>query len=259
MDTKSIQRLLADVAQGRLDPEKALECLQITPFMEVGCGVNLDTHRLLRTGHGETVFAQGKDAEQVVKAVGGLFASGQPVLATRVNPEQAQALLVAHPQGEYWVRARLFSLGRPLPISEPWPSSGSVIVVCAGAADLPVALEAFGTASFLGLDTGFVSDVGVAGLHRLQPHMTSLFQAKLLVVVAGMEGALPSVLAGLTGKPILAVPTSVGYGASFQGLAALLAMLNSCAPGIAVLNIDNGYGAACMAAKIIAQIEPDSI
>ena len=250
-----MQRLLEDVAQGRINPEQALENLRCAPFLEVGCGVNLDTHRAMRTGHGETVFGQGKDAEQMVRAVGGLAASGQPVLATRVDREQSEALIRAYPQGTYWARARLFSLGAALPVSEPWPARGAVVVACAGAADVPVALEAFGTAAFLGLEPGLISDVGVAGLHRLQPHMTALFQARLLIVVAGMEGALPSVLAGLTGKPILAVPTSVGYGASFQGLAALMAMLNSCAPGIAVLNIDNGYGAACMAAKIMAQFE----
>ncbi|WP_045218444.1 nickel pincer cofactor biosynthesis protein LarB [Desulfonatronum thioautotrophicum] len=255
MEITAMRRLFDDVAQGRTTPDKALESLRYTPFMEVGCGVNLDTHRALRTGHGETVFGQGKDPEQMVRAVGGLAASGSPVLATRVNPEQADALRSTYPQGTYWARARLFSLGMELPVDEPWQRQGAVIVACAGAADLPVALEAFGTAAFLGLNTGLVSDVGVAGLHRLQPHMETLFRAKLLIVVAGMEGALPSVLAGLTGKPILAVPTSVGYGASFQGLAALMAMLNSCAPGIAVLNIDNGYGAACMAAKILAQFE----
>jgi len=258
MENNEMHRLLDDVAQGRTTPDKALERLRYAPFLEVGCGVNLDTHRALRTGHGETVFGQGKDPEQMVRAVGGLAVSGQPVLATRVSREQAEALCAAYPQGTYWARARLFSLGAELPVDEPWPNQGAVLVACAGAADLPVALEAFGTAAFLGLNTGLISDVGVAGLHRLQPHMEALFQAKLLIVVAGMEGALPSVLAGLTGKPILAVPTSVGYGASFQGLAALMAMLNSCAPGIAVLNIDNGYGAACMAAKVLAQFESGS-
>lgn len=253
MDRKSLQQLFEAVAQGRLTPDQAVQQVRIEPFLQVGCGVNLDTHRELRTGHGETIFGQGKDVEQIVLAVAGLSRSGRPVLATRTDQKQAEALLQAFPQGTYWPRPRLFALGAPLPVSEPWKSRGAVMVVCAGSADLPVALEAFGTAAFFNLDAGLVSDVGVAGLHRLQPHLDALMQARLLIVAAGMEGALPSVLAGLTGKPIIAVPTSVGYGASFQGLAALLAMLNCCAPGVAVVNIDNGYGAACMAAKILAE------
>jgi pyridinium-3,5-biscarboxylic acid mononucleotide synthase len=253
MNTQELQHLLEKVAQGEIAPEAAVHHVRVQPFLEVGGGVNLDTHRALRTGHGETVFGQGKSPEQMVKAVAGLRAGGQAVLATRVNAEQASALNLAFPQGVFWPAPRLFALGATLPIQEPWPDSGAAMVLCAGAADLPVALEAFGTARFLGLDAGLVCDVGVAGLHRLQPHLENLLRARLLIVCAGMEGALPSVLAGLTGKPIIAVPTSVGYGASFHGLAALLAMLNCCAPGVAVVNIDNGYGAACMAAKILSQ------
>lgn len=253
MNRKRLEGLFQAVAEGRLTPAQAVDQARLQPFLDVGCGVNLDTHRELRTGHGETVFGQGKDADQITSAMAGLARSGSPVLATRIAPDQAEALLLAFPHGAYWQRPRLFALNAALPVAEPWKKSGEVMVVCAGAADLPVALEAFGTASFFGLDVGLVSDVGVAGLHRLQPHLAALDQARLLVVAAGMEGALPSVLAGLTGKPIIAVPTSVGYGASFEGLAALLAMLNCCAPGVAVVNIDNGYGAACIAAKMLGQ------
>ncbi|HDQ39424.1 MAG TPA: nickel pincer cofactor biosynthesis protein LarB [Desulfonatronum sp.] len=253
MDRESLLRIFQAVARGDLTPDQAVNQARIQPFMHVGCGVTLDTHRELRTGQGETVFGQGKDAEQITAAMAGLSASGRPVLATRIDPGQAAALLQAFPQGIYWPMPRLFALNTDLPVAEPWKQHGEVLVVCAGAADLPVALEAFGTSAFFKQDTGLISDVGVAGLHRLQPHMDALFRARLLIVAAGMEGALPSVLAGLTGKPIIAVPTSVGYGASFEGLAALLAMLNCCAPGVAVVNIDNGYGAACLAAKILGE------
>lgn len=253
MDRDSLRRLFETVAQGGLTPDQAVDRVRIQPFLDVAHGLSLDTHRELRTGQGETIFGQGKAPEQVTAAVAGLSASGRPVLATRIDRDQAAALLQAFPQGMYWPRPRLFTLNAELPVDEPWKKSGEVMVVCAGAADLPVALEAFGTAAFFKLDAGLVSDVGVAGLHRLQPHMDALLQARLLIVAAGMEGALPSVLAGLTGKPIIAVPTSVGYGASFEGLAALLAMLNCCAPGVAVVNIDNGYGAACLAVKILGE------
>ncbi len=253
MNREHLRQLFEAVAQGRLTPSQAVDQARVQPFLHMGCGINLDTHRELRTGQGETVFGQGKDAEQVVAAVAGLSSSGRPVLATRIDQAQADALLQAFPRGAYWPRPRLFALGAALPVTEPWRNHGEVLIVSAGSADLPVALEAFGTAAFFKLDAGLVSDVGVAGLHRLQPHLGALLQARLLIVAAGMEGALPSVLAGLTGKPIIAVPTSVGYGASFQGLAALLAMLNCCTPGVAVMNIDNGYGAACMAAKILTE------
>ncbi len=253
MDKKNLLHLFQSVAQGMLTPEQAVDQARFQPFLHMGCGVTLDTHRELRTGQGETVYGQGKDSEQIIAAMTGLAAANRPVLATRVAPKQADALLHAFPQGVYWPRPRLFALNAELPVNEPWKNHGEILIACAGAADLPVALEALGAAVFFGLDAGLISDVGVAGLHRLQPHMNALLQARLLIVAAGMEGALPSVLAGLTGKPIIAVPTSVGYGASFQGLAALLAMLNCCAPGVAVVNIDNGYGAACLAAKIIAK------
>lgn len=253
MDKDGLLGLFQSVAQGRLTPEQAVDQARVRPFLDVAHGVTLDTHRELRTGQAETIFGQGKDARQVTAAVAGLAASGSPVLATRIDPDQAAALLKAFPQGAYWPKPRLFALNAALPVNEPWNNHGEIMIACAGAADLSVALEAFGTAAFFGLDAGLISDVGVAGLHRLQPHLDALLQARLLIVAAGMEGALPSVLAGLTGKPIIAVPTSVGYGASFEGLAALLAMLNCCAPGVAVVNIDNGYGAACLAAKILAE------
>lgn len=246
-----ILQVLADVAAGALAPEAALERIGTIPFRELADGVTVDTHRRLRTGQGEVIYGQGKDVEQLERAVTGLAESGQPVLVTRLDRDKGAALQARFPTGRFFVRAGLFVLGRDLALDEPWPKTGEVLVVTAGASDLPVALEALGSAQFFGLEAGLVSDVGVAGLHRVLPHLDNLRRARLLIVVAGMEGALPSVAAGLCGRPILAVPTSVGYGASFGGVAALLAMLSSCATGVAVLNIDNGFGAAAMAAKLL--------
>ncbi len=256
MDQQRALLLLEAVATGQRSPQSVLDELRLGPFkdaLHAADGLHLDTHRALRTGHGEVVFAPGKTIPRLLSAMTQLREVG-PALATRVDPDQAAALRQAFPDGEWWEDARLFACNSPLPLQHTagTPDAGTaLVVVTAGTSDLPVALEAFGTARFLGLAPALVADVGVAGLHRLTPHLSLLGNARLLIVVAGMEGALPSVLAGLTGRPILAVPTSVGYGASFGGLAALLAMLNCCAPGVAVLNIDNGFGAATMAAKLL--------
>lgn len=257
-----LENILAAVAQGRIAPGEAARLLSHESaaargqgVVEMPGGLCLDSHRTRRTGQGEVIYGQGKDVRQLVNAVTGLSLSGEPVLATRVTPEMGAELLETFPTGTYDARARLFALGcvggRDLGLAEPWPRAGELVVVTAGASDLPVALEAYGTARFFGLDAALISDVGVAGPHRVMRHVETLKAARLLIVVAGMEGALPSLAAGLTGRPILAVPTSVGYGASLGGVAALLAMLSSCATGVAVVNIDNGFGAAAMAAKIL--------
>ncbi len=255
MDKKAVLELLEGVANGHTSPGQACKVLQNGPFASLldvdGHGLCLDPHRGLRTGTPEVVFGQGKSPEQLAAAVSGLGGTGSPVLATRLSPEQIAQLLKQFPDAEPWPEARVLALGASLRPARPCPDEGEVMVLTAGASDRPVALEAVAAARFFGLDPGLVADAGVAGLHRLAPRLDALRGAKALVVVAGMEGALPSVVAGLTGKPIIAVPTSIGYGASFGGLAALLAMLNSCAPGIAVVNIDNGFGAAVMAAKIV--------
>ncbi|EMG35709.1 NCAIR mutase-like protein [Desulfocurvibacter africanus PCS] len=254
MDHKTLRQLLNDVASGTLAPEQALERIapaQLALGRRLACGLHLDLDRAPRTGQSEVVFGQGKSPEQLILAVGGLIEAGQPALVTRLDSAGGEYLAKHVPEGVYWPTAGLFTVGRPVDLSEPWPSAGQAMVIAAGASDLPVALEALGCAMFFGLDCGLASDVGVAGLHRLLQRGESLAKARLHIVVAGMEGALPSVVAGLYGKPVIGVPTSVGYGTGLGGIAALLSMLNACAPGIAVVNIDNGYGAAAMAAKLL--------
>ena len=246
-----LDSILDRVGRGELTPEQAREELRHYPYRELAHGVCVDPHRGLRTGQAEVVYGGGKSRDQLREAVSGIHESGQPVLATKLTPEQGRMLLECFPRGAFREEAGLFALGRELDLDSAHSRQGDVVVVAAGASDMPVALEALGTARFFGVRTGLVTDVGVAGLHRITPHLENLRQARLLVVVAGMEGALASVLGGMLDKPILAVPTSVGYGASFQGLAALLGMLNSCAPGVSVVNIDNGFGAALSAAKIL--------
>ncbi len=214
------------------------------PAVDLGYA-KVDTHRAHRTGDPEVVFAQGKTPEQTLGIMRALHDAhpDRAVLATRVEAATAEVLAADLP-------VSLDPLGRTAVLGSPPPPSGQVLVICAGTSDLPVAHEAVTTARVYGTSAELITDVGVAGLHRLLAVHERLDEADALVVVAGMEGALPSVVGGLTGVPIVAVPTSVGYGASFNGLAALLAMLNSCAPGVAVVNIDNGFGAAVHASRI---------
>ena len=250
MHEESLLRILRDVAEGRTAPDAAFEQCRLAPLEDLLCGLTLDPHRKLRTGLGEVVFAPGKSDAQLCSAMQHLSRAG-PALASRVNDAQARCLQDAFPQGGYWPEARLFALGRELPLSPPWPVEGEALVLSAGAADRPVALEAFGCLRFFGVDAGYVADVGVAGLHRLQPYLRALSEARLIVAVAGMEGALPGVVAGFVRCPVIAVPTSVGYGVGAGGHAALNAMLCSCVPGLAVVNIDSGFGAAAFAAKML--------
>ncbi len=214
------------------------------PAVDLGYA-KVDTHRAHRTGDPEVVFAQGKTPEQTLGIMRALHDAhpDRAVLATRVDAATAEVLAADLP-------VNLDPLGRTAVLGSPPPPSGQVLVICAGTSDLAVAHEAVTTARVYGTSAELITDVGVAGLHRLLAVHERLDEANALVVVAGMEGALPSVVGGLTGVPIVAVPTSVGYGASFNGLAALLAMLNSCAPGVAVVNIDNGFGAAVHASRI---------
>jgi NCAIR mutase (PurE)-related protein len=250
MREKELLRLLRDVAEGRLPAHEALEQCRLAPIEDVMNGLRLDAHRAVRTGLGEVVFAPGKSDAQLCSALERLGRAG-PVLASRVDAPRGEALLKAFPRGCWWEEARLFALGRDLPVNPPWPEKGEALVLSAGAADRPVALEAFGCMRFFGLEAGFIADVGVAGLHRLRPHLRTLSAARVLVVAAGMEGALPGVVAGFTRCPVIAVPSSVGYGVGAGGRAALNAMLCSCSPGLAVVNIDNGFGAAAFAAKML--------
>lgn len=245
MDPANLRALLEAVRRGQTSPDEAMERLRILPFEDLGFA-SLDHHRALRRGFPEVVLCQGKSPAQVAAIIVRLAANYAVVMATRAAPDHVAAVQVAVPDAQYHETARVISVQRGAPDS---PIAG-VAVVTAGTADLPVAEEAAVTAEIMGNAVDRVYDVGVAGLHRLLARLDLLRRARVVVVVAGMEGALPSVVAGLLDAPVIAVPTSIGYGASFGGLAPLLAMLNSCASGVAVVNIDNGFGAGTLAAMI---------
>jgi NCAIR mutase (PurE)-related protein len=244
MHPDRLRELLDAVAAGRVAPEQAFERLRRLPYDDLGFA-RVDTHRALRAGGAEAVFCPGKTPEQVVAILRALIAEHVNVLATRADERIAAAVAAAGLPHVYHALARLL-VARP----EPREGVGLVVVAAAGTADLPVAEEAALVAEALGNRVERVTDCGVAGLHRLLAQRELLAEANAIVAVAGMEGALPSVIAGLVDRPVIAVPTSVGYGTSLNGLAALLAMLNSCAPGVSVVNIDNGYGAAHQASQI---------
>lgn len=238
---------------GETSLDDALEALRTLPFRELGHVATVDHHRHLRLGFPEVVFGEGKTAEQIARIVAELMGTGANVLATRVDPAKAEAVLALTPGLRYERDARVLC-------AEPQPfrdlGRGLVLVVSAGTADLPVAEEAVVTLRLLGNRAERVYDVGVAGVHRTLARMDTLRSAEVLIVVAGMEGALPTLVGGLVDRPVIAVPTSVGYGASFGGLAALLGMMTSCAAGVTVVNIDNGFGAAYAAALINRKREP---
>lgn len=244
MDIVKLTTLLDAVAGGSVSPAEAAEQLRTLPFEDIGFA-KIDHHRALRKGFPETIFAQGKSPEQVIDIVRRMREHGSHVLATRCTPEIANAVLQSIPEAVHHELARVVTVGEC-----PHRLDGYVAVVCAGTSDIPVADEAAVTSEALGCTVERIYDVGVAGIHRILDQRDSLQSANALVVCAGMEGALPSVVAGLVSKPVFAVPTSVGYGASFGGVAALLAMLNSCATGVSVVNIDNGYGAGALAAMV---------
>lgn len=248
MDPEHVRALLERVATGDVSVSQAQATLGAAELSLGGAQVaTLDLQRAARVGIPEVVFGQGKSAEQLVTIVGALVDAGQDALVTRASPAKLDALTAAFPDGTAHPVARVFERRATEWIDR---GRGEVLVICAGTSDLPVADEAAVVAHAFGNRVRRITDVGVAGLHRLLRHHDALREARVLVVVAGMEGALPSVVAGLTDRPILAVPTSVGYGAAFGGLAALLAMLNSCAAGVSVVNIDNGFGAAYQATQI---------
>lgn len=245
MDRARLEALLNEVREGRTDIPDALERLRVLPFEDMGFA-KLDHHRPLRTGMPEVIFASGKTIEHVTAIFVRMAAAGGNVLATRVSPECAQAVLGAEPRAVFHKTARCVTLEQTAAPA----GKGTIAVVCAGTSDLPVAEEAAVTARLMGNQVELIADVGVAGIHRLLAQRDSLQSARVLIVCAGMEGALPTVVGGLVNAPVLAVPTSVGYGASFGGVAALLGMLNTCSPNVCVVNIDNGFGAACIATLI---------
>lgn len=247
-----LHSILTDVASGERSVEAALELLRELPYEDLGFA-QLDHHRALRQGVPEVVFGQGKTPAQVVAIVGRLVARSGSALVTRAGPELAAAVCAAYPAAQYFETPRLIAVGG---FAAPAPASPLVVVVSAGTADLPVAEEAAVTLEWLGTRLLRVWDVGVAGLHRLLDKRELLWQADAVVVVAGMEGALATVVGGLVACPVVAVPTSVGYGANFNGLAPLLAMLNACTPTVAVVNIDNGFGAGVYAHLIVTRRPP---
>ena len=251
MTDDRLKQLLTQVRDGQLTPEQALTQLRDLPYQDLGYA-RIDHHRPLRTGHPEVVLGRGKTPEQIAGIVAALRGRGHPVLVTKTGPEAWPAVRQVAPEAQYHEPAAAIVIPQPSP---PPPQPG-ILIITAGTADLPIAEEARLTAELMGHNAPLIADVGVAGLHRLLARLPEIRAAQVIIVAAGMDAALPSVIAGLVSAPIIAVPTSAGYGASFNGLAALLSMLNSCAPGTAVVNIDNGFGAAYLAAQINHQIQP---
>lgn len=245
MDITTLRSLLADLERGHVDVEHVVRRIRLAPYEDLDFA-KVDSQRQLRVGFPEVIFCPGKTAVQVIAIAEELLAHDQTVLATRASPELYAEVSARIPEAEYHEDARAIVARRALRTIE----NARVAVVAAGTADLPVAAEAGLTAELMGCTVDRLSDVGVAGLHRLLLNLDTVQQAQVVVAVAGMEGALPSVLAGLIDRPVIAVPTSVGYGASLGGLTPLLTMLNSCAAGLSVVNIDNGFGAGYMAGLI---------
>jgi NCAIR mutase (PurE)-related protein len=245
MDREILEKLLAEVRDGRLPVEAALDELRHLPYRDLGTA-RVDGHRALRCGFPEVVFGPGKTPADTVRIAAEILKRSDRVLLTRLDDAQVRALRKRWKKARYHERARAVTIEK----RRPPPGVGNVLVVSAGTSDVPVAEEAAVTAAISGSRVTTLYDCGVAGLHRLLDERDALDAARVIVCVAGMEGALPSVVAGLVDKPVVACPTSIGYGASFGGLAALLAMLNSCATGVAVVNIDNGFGAGYLASSI---------
>ncbi len=246
MDQKLIKEILEKVRAGSLSIDQALEDLRDLPYEDIGYA-KLDLHRSLRTGFPEVVFCQGKTAKQAAEIVKKLSQHHEKILATRVTKDVADTIYASVPEGKYYPEARMFVVNKTKKNNKRHDHGKYIMVLTGGTADIPVAEEAAVTAEAMGSRVERSYDVGVAGLHRLLAQKDKIIRANVLIVVAGMEGALPSIVGGMVSRPVIAVPTSIGYGASFGGLSALLAMLNSCASGVAVMNIDNGFGAGYFA------------
>jgi len=245
MDNKHLKQLLEKVAAGEMTAAEAMEALKTLPFEDLDF-VNIDNHRSLRTGYPETVFCQGKTDEQIATIMARLAENSDNVIGTRATVDAYKAVKTLLPEAVYHAAAGMIVVNRN-PILQ---SDKVVAVITAGTADIPVAEEAAITAEVLGNQVDRIYDIGVAGIHRLFAKLTRIREANVVIVVAGMEGALASVVGGLVDKPVIAVPTSIGYGANLGGISALLSMLNSCANGVGVVNIDNGFGAGYLAASI---------
>jgi len=253
MTENQILELLKNVKDGNMELGQAMNQLKQLPFEDLGYA-KVDHHREIRTGYPEVIFCPGKTNDQIRGIVERLLAKGTNIMASRAEKFVYEAIKDLQPNMEYYPEARTIFIQQ----KEIAKSKSRILVVTGGTSDIPVAEEAVVTAEKLGCTVERLYDVGVAGIHRLLANLHRLDSAQVIIAVAGMEGALPSVLGGLTDKPVIAVPTSIGYGANFGGLAALLAMLNSCASGVSVVNIDNGFGAGFMASTIIRQIELNS-
>jgi NCAIR mutase (PurE)-related protein len=241
MDSLKIKNILKSVKSGKISIEKALDALKYLPYEDLSFA-KVDHHRNIRQGIPEVIFAEGKQVEEVIGIAQSIFKRSKKLLITKVSREVYDGLKIKN--------AIFYPLSGTISANGEKKKRGHILILSAGTSDIPVAEEAAITASFLGSRVESIYDVGVAGIHRLLNTIKSIDSARIIIVVAGMEGALPSVVGGLTDKPIIAVPTSTGYGTSLSGLTALFAMLNSCVPGIAVMNIDNGFGAGCLAHKI---------
>jgi pyridinium-3,5-biscarboxylic acid mononucleotide synthase len=245
MDVLDIQRILEQVRDGDTTVDAALERLRHLPFEDLGFA-KVDHHRAVRHGMPEVILGKGKDPDQVAGIAAALLAKSPNLLLTRATPEMSAKVAALAPETEYFPASGVVRVWRERRIS----GKGRIAAICAGTSDIPILEEAQLTAEVMGNEVDVICDVGVAGIHRLFHHRERLLNARVAIVCAGMEGALPSVVGGLVSCPVIAVPTSVGYGASFQGLAALLGMLNSCASNVAVVNIDNGFGAGYVASLI---------
>ncbi|MCX8045119.1 MAG: nickel pincer cofactor biosynthesis protein LarB [Desulfobacterota bacterium] len=246
MNEQELHQLLRGVRNRTVSITEAIERLKTLPFEDIGYAA-IDHHRALRRGFPEVIWGQDKTGAQIVGIMKKMAAHKDPILVTRLDRTKARAVLKSFPNAQYHPVSRTLTL-TVRPIRQG--GRGTILVISAGTSDIPVAEEALVTARIMGNRVEHLYDVGVAGIHRLISRYQKITEAQVLIVVAGMEGALPSVVAGLVSRPVIAVPTSTGYGASFSGLAALLTMLNSCAAGVAVVNIDNGFGAGCIASLI---------
>jgi pyridinium-3,5-biscarboxylic acid mononucleotide synthase len=245
MDIKRIKKILNDVKKGSMSIEEAYASFKNLPYEDLG-HAKIDNHRTMRKGFPEVIYCEGKTNSQIIEILKRLLNNHSAIMATRADKDVYSAVKKAVPAAKYHEMARIITVGN----IQKKRAGGNILIISAGTADMKVAEEAGVTAEFLGNPVERLYDVGVAGIHRLLSNMKKMNKASVMVVVAGMEGALASVVGGISDVPVIAVPTSIGYGASFKGLAALLAMLNSCAPGVAVVNIDNGFGAGVMASMI---------
>jgi pyridinium-3,5-biscarboxylic acid mononucleotide synthase len=246
MNQNQLKKLLTDLSKNKLSPSDAMKQLQNLPYENIDFA-KIDHHRELRNGSPEVIYCPGKTVPQIKKIIQSLRKANSNILATKLTLDDYKKLKASLPKNaEYNEQGQTLAIR----ITKPFQNKGLIIIITAGTADIPVAEEAAATARLMGSQVETIFDVGVAGLHRLLDNMDQINKARVLIVVAGMEGALASVVGGLVAQPIIAVPTSIGYGASFSGISALLTMLNSCATGIAVVNIDNGFGAGCMAHRI---------